>query len=129
MVSYRIGKGKGKGKGMSVPYEIAVEVTHPEQLTRADLLGRYAHFSTIGDDSSERRMLTGIYVSLIWIKKTKDAFHYTFVIKSRLPRLGSCLRARRSHERTSAPQGVLSLARCALHMLRQLRTCTSSHAP
>src|SRR5260370_36896034 len=65
------------GEGMSVPYEITVEVTHPEQLTRADFLGRDAHFTITAEDGSPPRIYTGILVSLIRTKKTKEAFHYT----------------------------------------------------
>jgi type VI secretion system secreted protein VgrG len=93
---------------MGEPYEIVVEVTHPEQLARADFLGRDAHFTINAEDSSDPRIYTGILVSLIRTKKTKDAFHYTFVIKSQIARLG-LVHASRVFQHQSAPQIIESI--------------------
>ncbi|CAN7726287.1 DUF2345 domain-containing protein [Caballeronia sp. LjRoot31] len=95
-------------EAMSEPYEIVVQVTHPEQLTRADFLGRDAHFTITAEDGSQPRIYTGILVSLIRTKKTKDEFHYTFVIKSQIARLG-LVHASRVFQHQSGPQVIESI--------------------
>ena len=95
-------------EAMNEPYEITVQVTHPGQLTRADFLGRDAHFTVSAEDSSEPRVYCGVLMSLIRTKKTKDAFHYTFVIKSQLARL-SLVHASRVYQHQSGPQQIESI--------------------
>ncbi|WP_031363523.1 type VI secretion system Vgr family protein [Caballeronia sordidicola] len=95
-------------EAMNEPYEITIQLTHPEQLTRADFLGRDAHFTVSAEDSLEPREYRGILVSLIRTKKTKDAFHYTFVIKSQLSRL-SLVHASRVYQHHSGPQQIESI--------------------
>jgi len=93
---------------MSEPYEAVIQVTHPEQLTRADFLGRDAHFTITAEDGSQPREYRGILVSLIRTKKTKDEFHYTFVIKSQMARL-DLVHASRVYQRQSGPQQIESI--------------------
>jgi len=95
-------------EAMSEPYEAVVEVTHPEQLSRADFLGRDAHFTITAEDSSEPRVYRGILMSLVRTKKTKDEFHYTFVIRSQITRLG-LVHASRVYQHQSGPQIIESI--------------------
>src|SRR3978361_1928843 len=67
-------------EGMALPYEITVEFTHPEPLSRADYLGRDGHFAIDAEDSTEPRLYRGIVVQFKRTKKTKDFFSYTIVI-------------------------------------------------
>src|ERR1700712_5428610 len=59
-------------ESMATPYEITIEFTHPELLSRVDYLGRDGHFTTTAEDSSEPRVYRGIVRSFKRIKKTKD---------------------------------------------------------
>src|SRR6195952_4406230 len=74
-------------EGMASPYEIGIEFTHPELLSRADYLGRDGHFTISAEDSTEPRVYRGIVVQFKRIKKTKDFFSYTIVIASQMARL------------------------------------------
>ena len=102
VVSYHV------SEGMCAPYRVTIEVTHPEQLTRADFLGRDAHFTTTAEDSSEPRIYRGLLVRLTRTKKTKDSFHYTFVIEPQIARL-RLVHASRVFQHQSAPQIIESI--------------------
>ncbi len=95
-------------EAMSEFYEAVVQVTHPEQLIRADFLGRDAHFTISSEDGSPPREFRGILMSLVRIKKTKDEFHYTFVIRSQIARL-SLVHASRVYQHQSGPQIIESI--------------------
>ncbi len=95
-------------EGMCVPYEITIEVTHPEQLIRADYLGRDAHFTIDAEDSATPRLFRGILVKLNRTKKTKDEYHYTFVIRAQIDRL-NLLQASRVFQHKTAPQIIESI--------------------
>ncbi|HEV7834112.1 MAG TPA: type VI secretion system tip protein VgrG, partial [Caballeronia sp.] len=47
-------------EGMASPYEIGIEFTHPEPLSRADYLGRDGHFTITAEDSAEPRVYRGV---------------------------------------------------------------------
>jgi type VI secretion system secreted protein VgrG len=102
VVSYRL------TESMCVPYEITIELTHPEQLIRADYLGRDAHFTVDVGDGAAPRVYRGILVKLARTKKTKNDFHYTFVIRAQIDRLG-LLRASRVFQHQNAPQIIESM--------------------
>ncbi|WP_031360003.1 DUF2345 domain-containing protein [Caballeronia sordidicola] len=102
VVSYHV------SEGMCTPYRVTVEVTHPEQLSRADFLGRDAHFTITAEDTSEPRIYRGLLVGLKRIKKTKDSFHYTFVIEPQIARL-RLVHASRVFQHQSAPQIIESI--------------------
>jgi type VI secretion system secreted protein VgrG len=74
-------------EGMASPYEITIEFTHPELLSRADYLGRDGHFTITAEDSTQPRIYCGIIVKFKRIKKTKDFFSYSIVITSQMKRL------------------------------------------
>src|ERR1700710_1086537 len=59
-------------EGLASPYEITIEFTHPELLSRTDYLGRDGHFTITAEDSAEPRVYRGIVVQFRRIKKTKD---------------------------------------------------------
>jgi type VI secretion system secreted protein VgrG len=102
VVSYHV------SEGMCEPYRVTIEVTHPEQLSRADYLGRDGHFTITAEDSSEPRIYRGIVVSVKRIKKTKDYFLYTFVIEPQIARL-RLVHASRVFQHQSAPQIIESI--------------------
>ncbi|SAL17011.1 Rhs element Vgr protein [Caballeronia udeis] len=95
-------------EGMASPYEITIEFTHPELLSRADYLGRDGHFAITAEDSAEPRVYRGIVAKFKRIKKTKDFFSYTIVITSQMARLGLLHRCR-VYQQQSGPQIIESI--------------------
>jgi type VI secretion system secreted protein VgrG len=95
-------------EGMASPYEITIEFTHPELLSRADYLGRDGHFTITAEDSTEPRVYRGIVAKFQRIKKTKDFFSYTIVIASQMARLGLLHRCRVFQHQTG-PQIIESI--------------------
>jgi type VI secretion system secreted protein VgrG len=95
-------------EGMASPYEITIEFTHPQLLSRADYLGRDGHFTITAEDSSEPRVYRGIVVKFKRIKKTKDFFRYTIVIEAQIGRL-RLVHASRVFQHQSAPQIIESI--------------------
>jgi type VI secretion system secreted protein VgrG len=95
-------------EGMASPYEITIEFTHPELLSRADYLGRDGHFTISAEDSAEPRIYRGIVVKFKRIKKTKDFFRYTIVIEPQITRL-RLVHASRVFQHQSAPQIIESI--------------------
>jgi type VI secretion system secreted protein VgrG len=93
---------------MASPYEITIEFTHPELLSRADYLGRDGHFRISAEDSAEPRVYCGIIVKFKRIKKTKDFFRYTIVIASQMERLRLLHRCR-VYQHQSGPQIIESI--------------------
>jgi type VI secretion system secreted protein VgrG len=95
-------------EGMASPYEITIEFTHPELLSRADYLGRDGHFTITAEDSIEPRVYRGIVVQFRRTRRTKDFFRYTIVIASQMARLGLLHRCR-VFQHQSAPQIIESI--------------------
>jgi hypothetical protein len=95
-------------EGMASPYEIGIEFTHRELLSRADYLGRDGHFTISAEDSTEPRVYRGIVVQFKRIKKTKDFFSYPIVIASQMARLGLLHRCR-VFQHQSGPQIIESI--------------------
>jgi type VI secretion system secreted protein VgrG len=95
-------------EAMASPYEITIELTHPELLSRADYLGRDGHFTITAEDSAEPRVYCGVIVKFKRIKKTKDFFRYTIVIASQMTRLGLLHRCR-VYQHQSGPQIIESI--------------------
>jgi type VI secretion system secreted protein VgrG len=93
---------------LASPYEITIEFTHPELLSRTDYLGRDGHFTITAEDSTEPRVYRGIVVQFKRIKKTKDFFRYTIVIASQMARLGLLHRCR-VFQHQSGPQIIESI--------------------
>jgi type VI secretion system secreted protein VgrG len=102
VVSYRAREGMGS------PYEITIEFTHPELLSRADYLGRDGHFTISAEDSTEPRIYRGVILMFKRVKKTKDFFRYTIVIASQMKRLDLLHRCR-VFQHQSGPQIIESI--------------------
>jgi type VI secretion system secreted protein VgrG len=95
-------------EGMASPYEITIEFTHPELLSRADYLGRDGHFTITAEDSAEPRIYRGVIVKFKRVKKTKDFYRYTIVIEPQITRL-RLLHATRVFQHQSGPQIIESI--------------------
>ncbi|KQR78470.1 type IV secretion protein Rhs [Burkholderia sp. Leaf177] len=95
-------------EAMATPYEITIELTHPELLTRADYLGRDGHFTITAEDSAQPRVYRGIVTQFKRIKKTKDFFRYTIVVCSQIKRLGLLHRSR-VFQHQNAPRIIESI--------------------
>jgi type VI secretion system secreted protein VgrG len=95
-------------ESMATPYEITIEFTHPELLSRADYLGRDGHFTISAEDSSEPRVYRGITTRFKRIKKTKDYFCYTIVVVSQMERL-DLLHRSRVYQHQSGPKIIESI--------------------
>src|SRR6195952_2644761 len=95
-------------EGLASPYEIGIEFTHPELLSRTDYLGRDGHFTITAEDSTEPRVYRGIVVQFRRTRRTKDFFRYTIVIASQMARLGLLHRCR-VFQHQSAPQIIESI--------------------
>jgi type VI secretion system secreted protein VgrG len=95
-------------ESIATPYEITIEFTHPEQLSRADYLGRDGHFTITAEDSAQPRVYRGIVTQFKRIKKTKDFFRYTIVVASQMKRL-SLLHRCRVYQHQSGPQIIESI--------------------
>src|ERR1700710_826057 len=93
---------------MASPYEIGIEFTHPELLSRADYLGRDGYFTISAEDSTEPRVYRGIVVQFKRTRRTKDFFRYTIVMASQMARLGLLHRCR-VFQHQSAPQIIESI--------------------
>jgi type VI secretion system secreted protein VgrG len=95
-------------ESMATPYEITIEFTHAELLSRADYLGRDGHFTISAEDSSAPRVYRGIVVSFRRVKKTKDYYRYTIVVASQMKRLALLHRCR-VYQHQSGPQIIESI--------------------
>ncbi|MGX6998916.1 type VI secretion system Vgr family protein [Caballeronia sp. KNU42] len=104
VVSYRATEGLG------TPYEITIDITHPEMLSRADYLGRDGHFTITAEDSKEPRKYCGVVTSFRRTRKTKDFFRYTFVIAAQISRL-RLVHASRVFQHQTGPQTIEAILR------------------
>ncbi|WP_082508647.1 type VI secretion system Vgr family protein [Burkholderia sp. Leaf177] len=95
-------------EGMASPYQITIELTHPEQLSRADYLGRDGHFTITAEDSTQPRVYRGVVTGFKRIKKTKDYFRYTLVVEAQMARM-RLLHASRVYQHQSTPQIINSM--------------------
>ncbi len=102
VVSYRA------REGMALPYEITIEFTHSELLSRVDYLGRDGHFTITAEDSAEPRIYCGIVVSFRRIKKTQGVFCYAIVVASQMTRLALLHRCR-VYQHQSGPEIIESI--------------------
>ncbi|WP_018419562.1 type VI secretion system Vgr family protein [Paraburkholderia tuberum] len=71
---------------MGAPTEVRIELTHPQQLVRADYLNRDAAFSIVADDGTVRKF-SGYIERFSTIQTTKDFTKYEVVLKSHFGRL------------------------------------------
>ncbi|MDH6151761.1 type VI secretion system secreted protein VgrG [Paraburkholderia sp. WSM4179] len=71
---------------MGAPNEVHIELTHPQQLARADYLNRDAVFSIVADDGTVRKF-SGYIERFSTVQTTKDFTKYEVVLKSHFGRL------------------------------------------
>jgi type VI secretion system secreted protein VgrG len=71
---------------MGAPTEVLIEVTHPQQLARADYLSRDAVFSIVAEDGTVRTF-SGFIARFSTVQTTKDFTKYEVVLKSHFARL------------------------------------------
>jgi type VI secretion system secreted protein VgrG len=71
---------------MGEPNVVHIELTHPQQLPRADYLNRDAVFSIVADDGSVRKF-SGFIARFSTVQTTKDYTKYEVVLKSHFARL------------------------------------------
>ncbi|MEW9580637.1 DUF2345 domain-containing protein [Paraburkholderia sp. DGU8] len=78
---------------MSAPSEVIIDVTHPEQLSRADYLNLDATFSIVPKDGKARKF-SGFIERFSTIQTTNDYVKYEIVLKSHIGRLAAVTRNR-----------------------------------
>jgi type VI secretion system secreted protein VgrG len=78
---------------MGEPNVVHIELTHPQQLPRADYLNRDAVFSIVADDATVRR-LSGFIARFSTVQTTKDFVRYEIGLTSHLARLTAVTRNR-----------------------------------
>jgi type VI secretion system secreted protein VgrG len=71
---------------MGEPNVVQIELTHPQQLARADYLNRDAVFSIVAGDGTVRRF-SGFIERFSTVQTTKDFRRYAITLKSHLGRL------------------------------------------
>ncbi|MBW9103705.1 type VI secretion system Vgr family protein [Paraburkholderia phenoliruptrix] len=71
---------------MGEPNVVQIELTHPQQLPRADFLNRDAVFSIVSDDGTVRTF-SGFIARFSTVRITKDYAKYEAVLKSHFARL------------------------------------------
>jgi len=69
------------------PYRITIELTHPDELVRADYLGKDATFSIDSDDGCEPRKFCGCITGFSKLKATADFTAYQIVVEAHVARL------------------------------------------
>ncbi len=71
---------------MGAPTEVRIELTHPQQLARAEYLSQDACFSVVADNGAVKKF-SGYIERFSIIQTTKDYIRYEIVLKSPLGRL------------------------------------------
>ena len=95
---------------MGEPYRITIELTHPEELARADYLGRDANFSIDSADGAEPRKFCGCITEFSKLKTTADFSSYRIVVEAHIARLG-LVTSSRIYQNQSAPQIIEAILR------------------
>jgi type VI secretion system secreted protein VgrG len=78
---------------MGAPSEVIIEVTHPEQLSRADFLNLDATFSIVPEEGKPRKF-SGFIERFSTIQTTNDYVKHEIVLKSHIGRLAAVTRDR-----------------------------------
>ncbi|MEM5314462.1 type VI secretion system tip protein VgrG [Paraburkholderia sp. JHI869] len=99
---------------MGEPNVVQIELTHPQQLLRADFLSRDAVFSIKADDGTMRKF-SGFIARFSTVKTTHDFTQYEVEIQSHLGRLKAVTR-NRIFQHATTPD-ILAACLCA-HGLR-----------
>ena len=96
-------------EALGEPYRIRVTLTHPQELDRADYLGKQASFS-IATGRSEPREFVGCITHFNQRKQTADFHSYEFVIEPLVARL-RLTHASRVFQHQTAPQIIAAILR------------------
>ncbi|MBB3211769.1 uncharacterized protein involved in type VI secretion and phage assembly, partial [Herbaspirillum sp. Sphag1AN] len=96
-------------EALSEPYRITITLTHPQELDRADYLGKEASFS-MGAGPSEPREFAGCITHFNKLKQTHDFHSYEFVIEPPLARL-RLTHASRVFQHQTAPKIIETILR------------------
>ncbi len=78
---------------MGEPNVVRIDLTHPQQLPRADYLNRDAVFSIVADDGTVRKF-SGYIERFSTVQTTRDFVKYEVELNSRLARLKAVTRTR-----------------------------------
>ena len=95
---------------MGEPYRISIELTHPDDLPRADYLGRDATFTIDAADGGEPRTFCGCITRFSKLKTTADFSSYRIVVEAHIARL-ELTRTSRIYQHHSAPQIIDAILR------------------
>jgi type VI secretion system secreted protein VgrG len=96
-------------EALGEPYRITVQLTHPQELARADYLSKEASFS-IAAGLREPRVFAGCITQFNKRKQTHDFHSYEFVIEPLVARL-RLTHASRIYQKKTAPQIIESILR------------------
>ena len=100
---------------MGAPTEVRIELTHPQQLARADYLNVDATFSIVPDDGATRKF-SGFIARFSTIQTTRDYVKYQVVLRSHFARLEAVTR-RKIFQHASTPD-IIAAVLCG-HGLRE----------
>jgi type VI secretion system secreted protein VgrG len=91
------------------PYRISIRLTHPQELNRADYLGKEASFS-LAAGLHEPRVFAGCITHFNKLKQTHDFHSYEFIIEPLVARL-RLNHASRVFQKKTAPQIIEAILR------------------
>ncbi|RAR54867.1 late control gene D protein (GPD), partial [Paraburkholderia unamae] len=94
---------------MGEPSVVHIELTHPQQLLRADFLSRDAVFSIKADDGTVRRF-SGFIERFSTVQTTKDFTRYEVVLKSHFGRLEAVMNTG-NYQHQSTPDILAAILR------------------
>ncbi|RAR64885.1 late control gene D protein (GPD), partial [Paraburkholderia unamae] len=94
---------------MGEPNIVQIELTHPQQLLRADFLSRDAVFSIKADDGTTRRF-SGFIERFSTVQTTKDFTKYQIVLKSHFGRLEAVMNTG-NYQHQSTPDILAAILR------------------
>ncbi|WP_404983336.1 MULTISPECIES: type VI secretion system Vgr family protein [unclassified Caballeronia] len=94
---------------MGAPTEVRIELTHPQQLARADYLNCDAAFSIVPDNGPPRKF-SGFIERFSTIQTTKDFVKFEVVLKSHFARLAAVTR-RKIFQHASTPDIIAAILR------------------
>ncbi|WP_301288212.1 type VI secretion system Vgr family protein [Ralstonia chuxiongensis] len=92
------------------PYRITIELTHPDELVRADYLGKDATFSIDSDDGREPRKFSGCITGFSKLKATADFTAYQIVVEAHVARL-RIVRNTRIFQHKTGPEIIEAILR------------------
>ncbi|CAJ0704819.1 type VI secretion system Vgr family protein [Ralstonia holmesii] len=92
------------------PYRITIELTHPDELVRADYLGKDATFSIDSNDGREPRKFSGCITGFSKLKATADFTAYQIVVEAHVARL-RIVRNTRIFQHKTGPEIIEAILR------------------